>query len=117
MPGSSRISNPRAQATQLRLCGLPIQSLAFEPGLETAEGAAGIPIAKTVYAELPVIEVKTWEYQDLLVDSIRRPKKAKKKTKRPECTTRVCAICGEADTIHAVLRFVLKSNSKQMKLN
>ena len=54
-------------------------------------GAVGIPIAKTVYEHLPVIESETWEDQDLLIGSVRRPKKAKKKTKK--CTTCVCAIC------------------------
>ena len=54
-------------------------------------GAVGIPIAKTVYEHLPVIDSETWEDQDLLVGSVRRPKKAKKKTKKCTC---VCAIKG-----------------------
>ena len=54
-------------------------------------GAVGIPIAKTVYEHLPVMDSETWEDQDLLIGSVRRPKKAKKKTKK--CTTCVCAIC------------------------
>ena len=36
-------------------------------------GAVGIPIAKTVYEHLPVIDSETWEDQDLLVGSVRRP--------------------------------------------
>jgi hypothetical protein len=63
----------------------------FKPGLETSAGAVGIPIAKTVYEHLPVIGSETWEDQDLLVGSVRRPKKAKKKKKK--CTNCVCAIC------------------------
>ena len=51
----------------------------------------GIPIAKTVYEHLPVIDSETWEDQDLLIGSGRRPKKAKKKKKK--CTNCVCAIC------------------------
>ena len=51
----------------------------------------GIPIAKTVYEHLPVMDSETWEDQDLLIGSVRRPKKAKKKKKK--CTNCVCAIC------------------------
>ena len=36
-------------------------------------GAVGIPIAKTVYEHLPVIDSETWEDQDLLVGGVRRP--------------------------------------------
>ena len=66
----------------------------FKPGLETVTsvGAVGIPIAKTVYEHLPVIDSETWEDQDLLIGSGRRPKKAKKKKKK-KCTNCVCAIC------------------------
>ena len=44
----------------------------------------GIPIARTVYEHLPVIDNlnETWEDQDLLIGSGRRPKKAKKKKKK-----------------------------------
>ena len=45
----------------------------------------GIPIAKTVYEHLPVIDSETWEDQDLLIGSGRRPKKAKKKKKKIFC--------------------------------
>ena len=54
-------------------------------------GAVGIPIAKTVFEHLPVMDSETWEDQDLLIGSVRRPKKAKKKKKK--CTNCVCAIC------------------------
>ena len=49
----------------------------------------GIPVVKSIYEHLPVYDSETWESQDLLVGSVRRPKK----TKTTKCTTCVCAIC------------------------
>ena len=48
-----------------------------------------IPVVKSIYEHLPVYDSGTWEYQDLLVGSVRRPKM----TKKLKCTTCVCAIC------------------------
>ena len=68
-------------------------------------GAVGIPIAKTVYEHLPVMDSETWEDQDLLIGSGRRPKKAKKKS------ARIAYVLSAARSAFARFRARTKHNS------